>query len=373
MKASQWARRMPWTVVAAYLALLALGLSCIERAEQWLGTGGVYFRRQLVWSVLAVGAMVAATLPSYRILQRWSYVLFLASLPLLLAVFAFPAVNGSHRWISLGPVNVQPSEFAKLAFVLGLARYLMYRENYRRLPGMVAPVLLALVPTALVLKEPDLGTSLLFLPVLFVMLFAAGARLRNLVLVAGLGLSLVPLFWPHLRSSQRLRITSWLAQEDRGPQPRGAGYQLYQSKVMLAMGGVHGSWRQGDATDNPAAYRLPEARTDFIFSVVGERFGLVGCTATLVLFLVILLRGLSVASATREPFGRLVAVGLVALLGVQVLINTSMTVGLLPITGLTLPVMSYGGSSLLASGLAIGLLLNIAVRPGYEVSREPFR
>ena len=142
---------------------------------------------------------------------------------------------------------------------------------------------------------------------------------------------------------------------------------------MVALGNVWGSLIAGDAVDDPAAYRLPEARGDFIFCVLGERLGLAGMAAVLALFGLLAWRGLAVASATREPFGRLVATGVVAMIGVEVLINTGMTVGLLPITGLPLPFLSYGGSGLLAHALMLGLLLNIGMRPGYEMSNEPFR
>ena len=173
MDAPQWCRRLPWSIVAIVLALMAIGWLGIARAEALAGGDGRFLRRQIVWGIVALVAMFAATLPSYRLLARWSYAAFFASLVLLAAVYLFPPINGAQRWIRFGPIGLQPSEFAKLAFVLGLARYLMYRHSYRELPGLLAPLTIVLVPLVLVLKEPDLGTALVFLPVLFMMLFAA--------------------------------------------------------------------------------------------------------------------------------------------------------------------------------------------------------
>jgi cell division protein FtsW (lipid II flippase) len=225
----------------------------------------------------------------------------------------------------------------------------------------------------LVLREPDLGTSLVFLPVLFIMLFAAGARVVHLGCLALCGVALLPLLWSQMSMEQRSRVTSLFEQTSAGQKPSPDGYQLHQAKQLLALGGVRGSYWTGEASDDRAAYHLPESHTDFLFTVLGERFGWVGLAGVLLLFGLLVARALRIADETREPFGRLLAVGLAALFGVQVLINTGMTVGLLPVTGLSLPLVSYGGSGLLAHGLAVGLLMNVGLRPGYEVGREPFR
>jgi len=172
---------------------------------------------------------------------------------------------------------------------------------------------------------------------------------------------------------QKSRVTALLEQPGPGEIVDGDSYHLYQAKQMSALGGGLGSLALGQTVDDIGAYRLPEARSDFIFCVLTERTGLPGVAAVLALFVLLAWRGLAIAQATREPFGRLAAVGLVTLLCVQVLINTAMTVGLLPITGLSLPLISYGGSGMLAQGIVLGLLINIGMRPGYEVAEEPFR
>ena len=176
-----------------------------------------------------------------------------------------------------------------------------------------------------------------------------------------------------MSAEQKSRITTLFLQRDGGPTPTGDGYHLHQSKQVLALGGTFGSQFTGTEIDDPLAYHLPACRTDFVICMIGERWGLVGTLLVLLLYLVLFSRGLLAAAATREPFGRLLAVGIVTLLATQTIINVGMTVGLLPVTGITLPLVSYGGSSLLFTGLAIGLLMNIAMRPGYEISNEPFR
>jgi cell division protein FtsW (lipid II flippase) len=341
--------------------------------EELGGQSGPFLRQQVVFSWLAIAAMLAVSTVNYRILARYSYPLFALALLALVAVYFFPPINNARRWIRIGPIGFQPSEFAKLAYVLALAQYLMYRENYRRLRGLAMPLAITLVPVLLVLKEPDLGMALVFLPVFFVMLFAAGARRGDLLKVALLGLCVLPLLWSQMSREQRSRVTALFDQPAPDERPSDDAYHLHQAKRMLAMGGLWGSLVSGQPTDDPAAYNLPEARTDFIFCVLGERLGLWGLAVVLGLYAVIVWRGLTIAAATREPFGRLVAVGVVTLLAVQALINAGMTVGLLPITGLPLPLVSYGGSGTLVHGIALGLLLNIGARPGYELTAEPFR
>lgn len=373
MKLGAWAGALPWSIVLLAAVLVAAGWLGIARAEEFSGGSGRFLWRQVAWSVLAVAAMLLMTVPNYRIFCRYSYAILVVSLVLLVVVFFSSPVNGARRWIRIGPLGMQPSEFAKVAFVLALARYLMYRENYRRFWGLVLPVALAMVPVLLILREPDLGTALVFLPVLFVMLFAAGARRIDLTRLALLSLAAVPFLWTQMSGEQKSRVTALFHQAGPGEGASEETYQLRQAKQMAALGGVWGSLLVGQAVDDRGVYHLPEARSDFIFCVLGERLGLLGTGMLLGAFALLVWRGLAIAQATREPFGRLVAVGLVALLAVQVLINTGMTVGLLPVVGLSLPLVSYGGSGLLAQGLLLGLLVNIGLRPGYEVTKEPFR
>jgi cell division protein FtsW (lipid II flippase) len=353
--------------------LVCLGWLGLIRCEE-LAEGRIHFlRHQMVWSVLAMAAMLAATVPNYRLIQRWSYALFGLAILLLAVVYFLPAIKGSHRWIRLGPLGFQPSELAKVAFVLAMARYLMYRENYRRLRGLMVPLALTMAPVLLILKEPDLGTASVFLPVLFVMLFVAGARRGDLIWLVVVGVLMTPLLWMQMSPYQKSRVTVLLNQPAAEERPTGDAYQSYQARRMLSLGGVCGSLIAGQPTEDLAVYQLPEGHTDFILCILGERLGLLGIGLVLGLFGVLVWRGAAISADAREPYGRLVAAGVVAIIAVQVVINAGVTVGLLPVTGLSLPLVSYGGSGLLTHAIALGLLMNVALRPGYEVANEPFR
>ncbi len=369
----RWYARAPWPLLAVAASLVLLGWLGIERAESLDGGSGRFLGRQQGWSLAAAAALALTAWPNYRLLCRWSYALYGLSLILLIIVFLWPPINGAQRWLRLGPLSLQPSEFAKIAAVLSLARFLMYRDSQRRLRGFLGPLLLMIPPTVLILREPDLGTALVFPPLAVAMLFGAGARLADLAKLAIAGTLLAPLLWTQMSLEQRSRVTALFDQTPVGSRPADDGYQLYQSKQVMALGGLWGSWLQGDAADDPAIYRLPESHSDFVFSVIGERFGIWGTAAVLMLHGLLFWLALRIAGRTQEPFGRLVALGVGVLFAVQTLINTGMTVGLLPITGMSLPLVSYGGSGLMAHAIALGLLVNVAMRPGFEVAREPFQ
>lgn len=362
----------PISIPLTIAALVALGLSGIDRADELTGSED-RFSKQILWIALAVPAMVAAAAIPYRRLIDLGGALFVISMPLLVVVLLMPPRNGARSWIPLGLFDFQPSELAKLGLIMALAQYLRFRENYRQLSGLVVPFLMTLVPLFLILREPDLGSALLFVPVLFAMLFAAGARWRHLASIALLAVACTPVLWMGMNAEQRSRVTSLFSQIDGGPAPKGDGYHQHQSKLVLALGGLYGSELSGTAIDDPVAYHLPAGQTDFVFCLVGERWGLLGTLLTLGLYGGLVAKGLSVSIATQEPYGRLIATGIATLIGTQAVVNTGMTVGLLPITGITLPFMSYGGSSMIASAVAAGLLINVAIRPGYEIAPTPFR
>ncbi len=322
--------------------------------------GAEFVVRQLVWAAIGLVAMCLAARLECQWIGDLAYAGFAACLVLLVAVFWTDPVNGAQRWLRAGPIGVQPSELAKLAFVAALARYLGRRVGPMRWTDVAACVGLAALPMLLVLKQPDLGTALVFVPVLAAMLFAAEAPRSHLAVLAAAGLIAAPLLWMSMTPVQRSRVAGFLEQRDTGPRPTDEGYQLYQSKLMVALGGTRGG-------DDAIEQHVPFDHTDFVFSVVAGRWGLVGVTALLLLFAVLLGRGMRVASRAAEPLARLIAVGVVTLLAAQAIINMAMTVGLAPVTGLTLPFVSYGGSSLLASFIAVGMLLGIErrTREGY--------
>ncbi|RMG41635.1 MAG: rod shape-determining protein RodA, partial [Planctomycetota bacterium] len=214
--------RFPWLLLICAAVLAALGLAAIARGDEL--AGGEYARRQFVWLVLSVPAAVCVQMVPYRRVQYFSGWLFLGCLVLLVAVYFMPPVNGARRWIPLGPVKFQPSEPAKLAYVCALAAYLRHRSAYRRLVGLLIPFAITLIPIGLILKEPDLGTALLFVPVLFAMLFAAGARVGHLALVVFCGVLCIPWLWHAMSGEQRSRVLAVLTQHDGGPVPRDDGY-----------------------------------------------------------------------------------------------------------------------------------------------------
>jgi len=371
---SDWLRRIPYSILIPCMLISVLGLCGIHRADQLYGPSAA-FDRQLVWLMLAWPSMLMVTSISYRPLRHLSPWLYVLSLVLLVLVLFMPAINGSRRWIPLGVFDFQPSEPARLAFILALAHYLMYRESQRTIRGLIPPLVMTVFPLMLILREPDLGTAMLFLPILYAMLFAAGARVEHLLAAGAIGIMLLPLLWGQMSAEQKSRVVMVFTQTDGGTAPPGDGFHLHQSKQVMSLGGIKGSLFSDDSNelviDDPTAYTLPAARTDFVLSLIGERYGVAGCGFLLIMYGVIVFKGLSVARKTREPFGRLVAVGIVTMLATQSLLNASMTVGLMPITGITLPMCSYGGSSLLSTCVSVGLLMNIAMRPGYEVAGNP--
>lgn len=361
----------PVVIVGAALALLLLGLSGIERADQ-MSDGTDLFPRQVIWVLLAGPLTVAASTFPYRRLKPYGYLLWLAVLPLLVVVLGTTPRNGARSWIPLGFFDLQPSELAKLALIVGLAQYLSIPERSQRVRGVVLPFLMTAIPVVLILKEPDLGSAMLFLPVSLAMLFAAGTPLRYFFVLAVAGAIVLPIGWMSLNAEQRSRVSALVMQKDGGPAPQGDGYHQHQSKLVLTLGGLWGSELSGQPIDDPDAYHLPAGQTDFVFCWVGERWGLMGGLLTLLLYVILFVQGLLIAQKTVDPFGRLMAVGIVTLLAAQATINAGMTVGLLPITGITLPLMSYGGSSLLSTCLALGWLVNIGwhePEPWHHASR----
>jgi cell division protein FtsW (lipid II flippase) len=280
----------------------------------------------------------------------------------------------------------------KVGYILALAWYLRRRDNVRRLSGLLGPFVLTVLPMLLVLMQPDLGTALLLMPVLFVMLFAAGARLRHLLTVILLGAVSLPLFWNRMHDYQRFRVAgvllqieairtsisenpdspwAWLCTADAAKRwEQGDGFQLIGSKTALGSGGLLGhGWKEGTYVKFEF---LPARHTDFIFAIIGEQFGFVGCLGVLGCYLLIILAGVEIAVATSEPFGKLLAVGVVSMIFTQAAINVGMTMGLAPVTGIPLPFMSYGGSSMMVSYLLIALLISVSQHRPFSVAPRPF-
>ncbi|MCP4758755.1 MAG: FtsW/RodA/SpoVE family cell cycle protein [Planctomycetes bacterium] len=373
-----WVDRVHWTTPAWLCVVAALMLTVIGLAA--IGTT----RPELVpkqSAILAIGLLAAAlvTWPSHRFLQWVSWPL-LVGVVLLLVFLLVPGVpeaivrprNGARRWINVIVMDFQPSELAKVAVVLAIATWLRFRRNHRRLRGLLPPLVIALIPMGLVLLEPDLGTALLFLPTAIAMLIAAGARIRDLCIVGLLGLAGAGAMTPLLRPHQRDRIMAMWAQiQGDTTFVDDIGYQGQRAMTLVGAGGLTGYGRE-QASRLVHWNHLPEEHNDMVFAVIVARWGLVGAVVTWGLFGLMALGGLLVAGQCREAFGRLVAVGATTLLVAQMVVNTGMTIGVMPITGMTLPFVSAGGSSLVAVWLLIGLLLNVGLRPPSRLWREAF-
>lgn len=317
----------------------------------------------------------------YMRVGRHAYFIYWAVIALLLLllidryVLDIPLVKPTRstwRWIGTDLLSVQPSEFMKLALVLALARYLRFRTSYREWPGLIPPFLMTLLPMALILKQPDLGTLLMLLPVLFVMLFVAGARLRHLATIVVLGCATLPVFYYFgMHDYQKQRIDVLVKQfENDAHWHENEGYQLRQSKTALGVGGLFG---EGFGQGAFVRYTLlPEEHNDFIFAIIGNQWGLIGCVLVILAYVAIVVVGLEVSTVTNDPFGRLLAVGLVVMIVMQALLNMCMTIGLAPITGMPLPFVSAGGSSLWTNMVALGLLVNVAQKRPMLIANPPF-
>jgi len=336
-------------------------------------------KKQMMFLPIAFIAMLVVAIPHHRKLAEWSYPMMLVALVMLVIILLpfmprsfVPVINGARRWFDLKIILFQPSEIAKIAFVLSLAYYLRYRENYRTFKGLVIPLCLSFVPMALILVEPDLGTSLVFLPVFFAMLIVAGAKLKHICALIIIGLLLCPAMYPIMKPHQKDRVNAMLAQLVGDTSHRDdIGFQGYKAQTLVGAGRVAGH-ESRHATDLVRYNALPESHNDMIFAVVCTRWGMLGGVAVIVLYLILIFSGFLTAAINRDPFARLVAVGLVTMLFAQMFVNIGMTIGLLPITGMTLPFISYGGSSLVASFMMVGLLFNVAARQRVPMARATF-
>ncbi len=347
-----------WPLLGGTLGLVLL--SAVTLANLHVGrAGGGIALRQLGWVGIGVMALLVVASFDYRKLVRIAPLLYVGGMAALAAVsVAGRSVSGARRWILLGPMSVQPSELFKICFVL-MAVWLL-TSRWAQPMGRVTIALLVpvvAVPFVLIVKQPDLGTALLLIPVLVALLVGAGIPLRLLGGLTAAGLGVLPIAWFVMKEYQRERILVYL---DPFRDPQGSAYNVIQAKIAIGSGQLLGKGIAG-ATQSRLAF-LPERHTDFIFAVFAEMWGFVGCLVLLVCYALLLIRGFDIAASTREPVGRLLALGATTLLASQVVINVGMVSGLLPVVGIPLPLMSYGGSSMLVSLTSLGFLLSVRMR-----------
>jgi rod shape determining protein RodA len=365
-------KRANWSLLLIPLGLTLVGIVTVGAASQ--GQQAEYAWLQVRWAIVGVAACLLMLAFPYRRIVEWRYVLYGVGILLLALVLVKGSGKSAGRWIALGSFRMQPSEFMKLIVVITLAGYIRYERRYRTFKGLAVPFTLTLVPAALIMKQPDLGTALLLVPVLFTLLYVAGARPIHLAVVGLAGLVAMGAMYvvPGLMNEyQKDRLHAYLHQSSSDKSLiQTQGHQLHESKTAIGTGTVFGSGT-GEETWEATRF-LPERHTDFAFAVLVTVFGFAGTTVFLVVYLAFLALLLRTAVRVREPSGRMLAVGAAAVFASQALINMAMTVGLLPIVGVTLPFVSYGGSSLLSSWIMLGLVLNAGADHPMEFGRGDF-
>jgi rod shape determining protein RodA len=355
-------RDFDWALLG--LLLLLCALSCIEVHSATLHTKFSSFgTRQIFWVAAGVATMfIFAKIDYHRVLDwaPWAYGFGLLALAAVLSPLGHKALGG-RRWIKLGPMLVQPSEYVKLVLILIVARYfanlggrsVTWKELFKAFA-------LVGVPMLLVLKQPDLGTTLTYTPILIAGMFLGGINLRQSLILMTVGLVLVGGVWTSgkfLKSYQKARLTSFINPQN---DPRGTGYQVLQSEIAVGSGGI---WGKGlEKGTQTQGYFLPIPYTDFIFAAFSEEHGFVGAITILLLYFLILMRLIQNAQTAADLPGSLIIMGIVAVLTFQIAVNVGMAIGLMPVTGIPLPLMSYGGSSVLFTFLALGVAMNVRMR-----------
>lgn len=388
---------LDWLILSVIVILIFLGLLAINSATVETTTESIQnnFQRQIIWSIIGIFLLFSVSMLNFRWIYAVAYLILLGGVLFLLLTYV-PAISGSsRRWIWLGGITVQPSEFMKIFLIIGLARLLTDNiKNLKKAKGLILPFFITAFVTLVVLRQPDLGTAMVFPAILFPMLYWAGVPTMTLFVIIAPLISLIsafnlisfvlwisallllfwfsrkslrfivimfiinvsvglvtPLTWNNLKPYQQQRILTYV---NRQLDPRGSGYQVLQSKVAIGSGGIYGKGL-GHGTQTQLKF-LPEQHTDFIISLIGEELGFIGVSVILVLFMLLLFRMINIASNTKNLFESLILLGGAAMLLFQVFINIGMTTGIVPVTGLPLPFISYGGSSLIALMLLMGMV-----------------
>jgi rod shape determining protein RodA len=361
---------LPWGMIGLIFAIALIGLSAVYSATYTAkGPSSLYYK-QLIWVSMGVIIMFLALIPDYHTVGRYAYVLYATSLLLLLLVMVMGRTGmGAQRWLAIGPFAFQPSELAKLSLTLALARY--FAEDPKRggygLRDLTIPGVMVLIPLVLVLKQPDLGTALMLLLTSALIVMIAGLRMRSVFIMILIGVTIVSAvflvppvqhkIWGSLKPYQQNRIRAFV---DPSSDRLGSGYHANQSKIAVGSGQIIGKgFRKG--TQSQMAF-LPERHTDFIFAVIAEERGFIGTGLMVLLYLILLLVGVDAAKNAKDRLGVLMAGGIVSMISLYVFINVGMAVGIVPVVGVPLPLVSYGGTSTITTFIALGLLLNIQAR-----------
>ncbi len=354
LRSPRFWRDFDWGLLVVALMLCAIGL--VEIYSSTLNMESDFFLRQLVWVGVGVLLLFVVAAIDYHVFAENAPLLYIGAVLLLAYVLFFGhTVSGSRSWFGVGSLGLQPSEITKMVVVIALARYLAeLKQRYMSFSQIVTAVAICALPVLLVALQPDLGTAITFVPILALGLFVRGVR--PAVLVSGLLILilLLPMTWLVLKDYQKDRIITFLQPET---DPLGSGYQVIQSKIAIGAGGF---WGNGlfQGSQNQLGF-LPTRHTDFIFSVVAEELGFIGVSITLGLLLALVLRALAGALMPRDTLGLFIVVGVVGMFVFHILVNVGMVIGFMPITGIPLPFVSYGGSSVLTAFIGLGLVVSV--------------
>ncbi|MAG95868.1 MAG: rod shape-determining protein RodA [Alphaproteobacteria bacterium] len=355
-----------WTLVLLICLTASIGFAMLYSVSE--GTVDTWVKRQTVRFGVGFVLMLLVALVDIRFWLRYAYAIYFLALALLGAVEVIGVVGmGAQRWVDLGVVNLQPSEIMKIALVLALARYFhgLSAEEVERMRWLLIPVVMVAAPVVLVLRQPDLGTALLLAIGAGAMFFLAGVRLWIFGSVLFAGLAAIPFAWHYLRDYQRDRILTFLNPER---DPLGAGYHILQSKIALGSGGLVGKGFMNGSQSQLDF--LPEKQTDFIFTMLAEEFGLIGGLVLLALYGLMLAYGAVIALRSRNHFGRLLGMGVSFTFFVYFFINIAMVTGLIPVVGVPLPLISYGGTAMVTILIGFGLLICVCIHRDVRIPRR---
>ena len=362
MMNKRYLRRTDYILIAATAAIIIMSLVIIGSATH-INTPSEerywFVQRQGIFALVNVAMAAFLMNFDYKVLQGYGNKLYVFNLVLLVAVMLVgQSALGAQRWITIGPISIQPSEFSKLIMIISIATMLDDKIGHLNTIRDLVPVAAYVgVPFLLVLKQPDLGTSLVFMAIFFGMVYIAGINKKLLLGIFAAGIAAFPLFWHFLKDYQKMRLTVFM---NPNVDPLGSGYHIIQSKIAIGSGMLFGKGLfQG--TQSQLNF-LPENHTDFIFSVIGEELGFLGCIFLLFLYFILIYRGIMIAKECKDTFGMMLATGVVSMWAFQILVNVGMTCGIMPVTGIPLPFMSYGVSALTTNMMGMGILLSIYMR-----------
>ncbi len=365
LRLDQKVLQINWGLLALVAILGAVGCFMLYSAAN--GRMDPWASRQLIRLGVGTVLLLGIALTDIRIWFRFAYLIYLGGLGLLGLVEVMGSAGmGAERWINLGFFQIQPSELMKVGLVLGLARYFhgLSQEEVARPFHLILPLCMVLVPAGLVLKQPDLGTAAMLLMAGAAVYWLGGVRIWKFAVVGAGGLAAIPIAWGYLRPYQRQRVLTFVNPEN---DPLGSGYHILQSKIAFGSGGVTGrGFMQG--TQGHLSF-LPEKHTDFIFTMLAEEFGMLGSLGVLLLFTGIFVYGFAIALRSRNHFGRILALGLTVNLFLYVFINMAMVMGLIPVVGVPLPLVSYGGTSMVAVMASVGLIMSVYIHRDIRIPR----